>query len=501
MERTDDMKSVLIVGAGIGGLTTALRLAKKGYRVQIVEKNGQAGGRLNQLKKDGFTFDTGPSFFSMSYEFKQFADECGIELPFRYQGVDPLYSVNFSHSPKTFQLYRDIHKLAEQFADVEPDFEEKMNRYLAKSEQIFNGTLDIVVKQNFDSFSDYAHKLTKVNPLLLPILFRNFWDHVSQYFTSAEARQIVSLVSFFLGRTPFDTSAVYSLLSYTEFKHDGYFNVEGGMYKIVEGLVGELKKAGVDICYQTEICGFREGNGKSLSALIDQHGTDWAADYFVINSDAAYFRGKVFKRKDFSVRKLDKMSWTMGVMTMYVGVSCKLPQVHLHNYYLGDNFKEYASKVFKNPGTMEKPYFYVNVISRHNPDCAPPDSEALLFVVPVPDLRYKKDWDDKELIADSILADFSARIGQDIRPLVVSRTIYTPEDWEQQFNLYRGSGLGLAHNITQVGALRPHNFDEVFSNVFYVGASTVPGTGLPMAVIGSKLVVERLEKSDGRVLS
>lgn len=497
MERPKDMKSVLIAGAGIGGLTTALRLAKKGYRVQVVEKNSQAGGRVNRLEKDGFTFDTGPSFFSMSYEFKQFADECGIELPFRYQGVDPLYTVNFSHNPQTFQLYRDIHKLAAQFADVEPDFEEKMNRYLAKSEEIFNGTIDIVVKQNFDSFSDYVHKLTKVNPLLLPILFRSFWDHVSQYFTSPEARQIVSLVAFFLGRTPFDTSAVYSLLSYTEFKHDGYFNVEGGMYKIVEGLVDELNKAGVKICYGTEICGFREAGGKSLSALIDRKGKPWEADYFVINSDAAYFRGKVFNRKAFSVKNLDKMTWTMGVMTMYVGVNCKLPQVHLHNYYLGDNFKEYAGKVFKNPGTMEKPYFYVNVISRHNPACAPPGAEALLFVVPVPDLRYKKDWSDKELIADSILADFSARIGQDIRPSVVSHTIYTPEDWQQQFNLYRGSGLGLAHNMTQVGALRPRNFDEVFSNVFYVGASTVPGTGLPMAVISSKLVVERLEKREG----
>lgn len=496
MEGTTDIKSVLIVGAGIGGLTTALRLVKKGYRVQIVEKNNQAGGRVNQLKKDGFTFDTGPSFFSMSYEFKQFADECGIELPFRYREVDPLYTVNFSHSPLTYHLYKDIHKLAEQFAGVEPDFEEKMNRYLAKSRQLFDNTMDIVVKQNFDSFPDYVRKLTKVNPLLLPILFRNFWGHVSHYFTSAEARQIVSLVAFFLGRTPFDTNAVYSILSYTEFKHDGYFNVEGGMYKIIEGLVGELNKAGVNISYQTEICGFEETNDKQLAALLDQRGKRWTADRFVINSDAAYFRGKVFNRKAFSVKKLDKMTWTMGAMTMYIGINGKLPQVHLHNYYLGNNFREYAGKVFKNPGTMEKPYFYVNVISRHNPDCAPPGAEALLFVIPVPDLRYKKNWDDKELIADSVLADFSARIGQDIRPLVISRTIYTPEDWEQQFNLYQGSGLGLAHSMTQVGGLRPRNFDELFSNVFYVGASTVPGTGLPMAVISSKLVTERLEKSN-----
>ena len=116
-------KTVLVVGAGLGGLATALRLVKKGYKVEIIEKNKQAGGRLNQLKKDGFTFDVGPSFFSMSYEFEEFARDCGIELPFKYVELDPLYSVNFSDNPKTFHLYKDIAKLADQFKDIEPDFE------------------------------------------------------------------------------------------------------------------------------------------------------------------------------------------------------------------------------------------------------------------------------------------------------------------------------------------------------------------------------------------
>lgn len=486
-------KSVLIVGAGIGGLATALRLAKKGYQVHLIEKNGQAGGRLNQLKKDGFTFDTGPSFFSMSYEFTQFAEECGITIPFTYEKVDPLYTVNFSNSPKTYQLYRDIHKLAEQFVDIEPDFERKMNRYLDKSQEIFHDTIDIVVKQNFDSFLDYAMKLKDVNPKQIPVLFRSFWKHVSRYFTSEEARQIVSLVSFFLGRTPFDTSAVYSLLSYTEFRHDGYYNVKGGMYKIIEGLLDELKKAGVEITYNTEIVDCEIAQDK-LVALLDKEQKKWMADIIVINADAASFRGEIFKRKAFSEKKLDKMGWTMGTMTMYVGVRGKLPQVHLHNYFLGKNFKEYAEKVFKNPGTEEKPYFYVNAISKLNPDCAPPGTEALFFVVPVPDLRYKSDWSDRDEIANAILSDFSNRIGQDIRPDIISQTIYTPQEWQDKFNLYKGSALGLAHDMMQVGGLRPKNYDEVFKNVFYTGASTVPGTGLPMAIIGSKLTVERIEK-------
>ena len=243
-------QKVIIAGAGLGGLATALRLAKRGYQVEILERNRQAGGRLNRISKDGFTFDTGPSFFSMSYEFKEFAQDCGIQLPFEYISLDPLYSVNFSDSPKNYFLYRDMEKLAAQFAEVEPDFRVKMERYLKKSEALYHDTIDIVVKSNFDSIPEYLRALMTVNPVHLPVLLKNFWQHVETYFDSKEARQIVSLIAFFLGRTPFDTMAVYSLLSYIEFVNDGYFNVKGGMYQIVEGLVDELDKAGVKIHYK-----------------------------------------------------------------------------------------------------------------------------------------------------------------------------------------------------------------------------------------------------------
>ena len=486
-------KSVLVVGAGIGGLATALRLAKRGYKVEIIEKNSQAGGRLNQLKKDGFTFDTGPSFFSMSYEFKEFAKDCNIELPFKYIALDPLYTVNFSRSPKTYRLYKDIHKLAEQFKDVEPDFEIKMRKYLKNGKALFNDTVDIIVKENYNSVFAYLITLMKVNPVHLPILFRNFWQQVCRYFSSDDAREIISLVAFFLGRTPFDTPAVYTLLSYTEFEHDGYFNVEGGMYKIVEGIVEELRKENVTITYNTEIVDF-VANGRKLDCLVDQNNRQWKSDIVVVNSDAASFRGRIFKRLKFTMEKLDKMEWTMGPLTIYLGLKCKLPQVEHHNYYLGDNFKEYANKVFQSSGTLQKPYYYVNVLSRNNPGCAPEGCESLFFVCPVPDLRFKKDWDDKDEIVNSILADFSKRINQDILPEIVSKTIYTPVDWQNQYNLHRGSGLGLSHKMLQIGAFRPTNFDEVFKNVFYVGASTVPGTGLPITMISSKLVVKRIEK-------
>ena len=163
-----------------------------------------------------------------------------------------------------------------------------------------------------------------------------------------------------------------------------------------------------------------------------------------------------------------------------------------HNYFLGDNYEDYARDVMKNPGTLEKPYYYVNVLSKHNADCAPEGCEALFFVCPVPNLLFKSDWSDKNDIIDSIIADFSERIHQDISKDIVFRMAYTPEDWQDQFNLYKGGGLGLSHSMMQIGAFRPKNYDEKFKNVFYVGASTIPGAGLPMAVISSKLTAERV---------
>jgi len=407
--------------------------------------------------------------------------------------LDPLYTVNFSRSPKTYRLYKDIHKLAEQFKDVEPDFEIKMRNYLKNGKALFNDTVDIVIKENYNSVFAYLITLMKVNPVHLPILFRNFWQQVCRYFSSDDAREIISLVAFFLGRTPFDTPAVYTLLSYTEFEHDGYYNVEGGMYKIVEGIVEELRKENVMITYNTEIVDF-VSNGRKLDCLVDQNNRQWKSGIVVVNSDAASFRGRIFKRPKFSMEKLDKMEWTMGPLTIYLGLKCKLPQVEHHNYYLGDNFKEYANKVFQSSGTLQKPYYYVNVLSRNNPGCAPEGCESLFFVCPVPDLRFKKNWDDKDEIVNSILDDFSKRISQNILPEIVSKTFYTPVDWQNQYNLHRGSGLGLSHKMMQIGAFRPTNFDEVFKNVFYVGASTIPGTGLPITMISSKLVVKRIEK-------
>ena len=487
----DNCKKVIIIGAGLGSLATALRLTTHGYHVEIIEKYHQAGGRLNQLKKDGFTFDVGPSFFSMSYEFKELFDYCNLSNPLQMNELNPVYSVYFSGKKEPYSIYKDLNKLAQEFADIEPNFKEKAEKYLKSAGAIFHDTEHVIIKRNYDNLFQSALALMTVPLKHSPKLVRSMWTELERHFDSEHVKVIFSLVAFFLGSTPFDTPAVYSLLNYTELQHDGYWNIKGGMYKIVEELQKILVSRGVQFHFNTEISDITTKDGKAIS-FRDTKGKEWNADIFICNSDAAAFRGKILKRKKYTQEKLDKKDWTLAPFTIYLGVKGKIDNLHHHNYFLGNNFKQYADNIFKLSVNPEKPYYYVNASSKSNAECAPDGCENLFILCPVPDRRYKNDWSDREQLADTILKDMSERIGFDLIANRITQTIYAPDDWESMFNLYRGSGLGLAHGLNQVAAMRPNNKDEELSNLYYVGASTVPGTGLPIVVISSKLVTERI---------
>lgn len=492
------MKKVCIVGSGLGGLATALRLSSRGYDVTILEKYHQAGGRLNRLEKDGFTFDMGPSFFSMSYEFDELFKDCGMPNPLKMQELDPVYAVYFADRKEPFHIYKNLAKLAEEFKALEPDFERKAKKYLAQAGGIFHSTENVVIKKNFSGIPSYLLSLMQVPLKYSPLLFRSMWTELNKHFESHEVKVIFSLVAFFLGATPFNTPAVYSLLNYTELQHDGYWNIKGGMYNIVKEIKSALEKRGVKFHFNTEIKQVETTDGK-VSAMVDQNNKRWEADLFVSNADAAAFRGKLLKRPAYSEQKLDKLEWTLAPFTIYLGVKGKLDNLHHHTYFLGEGFEDYAKKIFRQSVNPEKPYYYVNVTSRSNPDAAPEGCENLFILCPVPDLRYKPDWSDTEALADTIIADMSERLGYDLKKNTISRTILNPIEWRDKFNLYKGSGLGLAHGLKQVGALRPANKDEELANLYYVGASTIPGTGLPIVVIGSKLVCERIENDYAKV--
>jgi phytoene desaturase len=491
-----DMKKAVIIGSGLGGLATALRLITAGYRVTILEKNKTPGGRLNQLAFDGFKFDIGPSFMSMTYEIEELFRSCGIHASLELKELDPLYQVFFEHHPHPYRIWKDLSRLEEEFAGIEPHLKAKVEHYLARGQKIFDDTEGPIIKRNFYSPMDFLAQIARRDISLLPYLFRNMWQEVERNFSSQEARIIFSLISFFLGATPFETPAIYSLLNYVEFRHNGYWGVKGGMYRLIEELGKILRDRGANFIFETEVKKVLQKNNNAIG-LEDQNGHRWEADVFVCNADAASFRGQILNRPDYNPARLDKMRWGFAPFTIYLGVQGKIENAMQHNYFLGNNFKGYAKKFLSSSISPQRPYYYVNVASKACPDYAPPDCESILILCPVPDLRFKKDWADKEDFADNIIDDFSKRVDFNIAKKTLTKRILTPQDWESMFNLYRGSGLGLCHGIFQVGYFRPKNKDEQLGNFYYVGASTVPGTGLPMVIVGSKLTFERIIHDHG----
>ncbi|MCX7876120.1 MAG: phytoene desaturase family protein [Melioribacteraceae bacterium] len=485
------MKKAIIIGAGLGGIATALRLNKIGYDVTILEKHSTAGGRMNIIEMDGFRFDMGPSFMSMTYEFDEFFNFIGVENPVVFEELEPLYTVNFAGKSKSRKIYKDLKKLEEEFSDVETNLKEKAEKYLKRAGEFFHDTEKTVVKSNFDNKLSYILQLAKVPWKHIPYLQKTVWSEVEKTFESEELRIVFSLVAFFLGATPFQTPAIYSLLNYTEMKHNGYWRVKGGMYRLIEELLKMMKERNIKIYYNTEVTDVNYENN-NVKNVVDQNGKIWEGDIFVSNADAAWFRGKYLNRKKYSEEKLDKMHWTLAPFTIYLGVKGKVNKLEHHNYFLGNNFRGYADTIFTSSIAPQKPYYYVNVLSKSDPTTAPDNHENIFILCPVPDLRYKKDWKDKDELADNIINDLSERIDYDLQKNMVVKKILSPEDWSKTLNLYKGSGLGLAHDINQVGAFRPKNKDEQLKNLYYVGASTTPGTGLPMVIISSKLVTERI---------
>ena len=486
------MKKLIIIGSGLGGLSTALRLSNKGYDITILEKHSTPGGRLNTIEQDGFRFDMGPSFMSMTYEFDDLFKSAGIYNPLIMKELDPIYQVFFEGREKPFRIFKDLMKLDSEFKGIENNLAEKLERYLNKGGEFFHDTEEQVVKSNYKNKLDYILKLSKVPKKHLPYLYRSMWKELEKTFDSEEVRVIFSLVAFFLGSTPFQTPSIYSLLNYTELKHNGYWSVNNGMYSIVREIVKILESRNVKFEFNTEIIRVANNNG-NVAQMVDQNGKMWEADIIISNSDAAAFRGKILKREEYNDKKLDNMHWTLAPFTIYLGVEGKIDSLIHHNYFLGDNFRNYANSIFTSSISPKKPYYYVNASSRSDESCAPEGCENIFILCPVPDLRFKKDWSDKEEFADKIIKDLSSRVSFNISKNIITRKILAPDDWEGMLNLYRGSGLGLAHDLNQVGAFRPKNKDEKFSNLYYVGASTTPGTGLPMVVISSKLVTERIE--------
>jgi phytoene desaturase len=485
--------NVLVIGAGLGGIATASRLARQGYRVTVVEKNGRPGGRTDQLVLDGHRFDVGPTLFLMPEVFAETYAALGEDMVdhLDLQRIDPTYRVYFDDGTE-LALTSNINAMQRQLEAIEPGSFGGYLRYLSEGQRHYQLSLERFVGRNFYSLLDYF------SPGNLPLLFKlkalvKHYDNIGRYFDDPRLKAAFTFQNMYLGLSPYDAPATYSLLQYTELA-DGVWFPMGGMYRVVESLVDVAKGLGVRFIYNAPVRQI-EVDGDQATGVVLDDGRRMAADLVVANADLPYVYRNLLPDEDAADR-IDRMKFTCSTIMFYWGLSKVYPQLGPHNVFLAGDYRASFDRIFDNHTLPDEPSFYVHAPARIDPAAAPNGQDTLMVLVPVGhiDAQAPQDWAAlRDRARATVLQGLADKL--DIRNLadhLKFENVYTPLDWRDRYNLAKGAAFGLSHNFTQVGYLRPQNRHRRYGNLYFAGASTHPGTGLPIVLLSARLVAERI---------
>ena len=484
--------SAIVVGAGIGGLAAAGRLARAGYRVTVLEKSAQAGGRAGRLRRDGFTFDTGPTLFLMPQVFAETYAALGERMTDHLDlvRIDPTYRVHFDDGPR-LDLTGDLHALQSQLEAIEPGSFARALRFIAEGAGAMRLSLDKFVGRNFESLFDYFSLQN------LPLIFRlkalvKHYDNVAGYFKDDRLRRAFTFQNMYLGLSPYDAPATYSLLQYTELA-DGIYFPRGGLYRVIESLQHIAERLGVQMRFDAPVRSIDIAGERATGVTLDS-GEELRAGVIVANADLPYVYNHLLPADPLAPKLLRKR-YTSSSLMFYWGVARSYPQLLHHNVFLAGDYRASFDRIFRDHTLPDEPSFYVCVASRTDPSLAPPALDGLMVLVPVGhmDDRAPQDWRAlTDRAREAVLARLRLIGIDDLREHILFEETFGPPEYRSQLNLVKGSAFGLSHNFAQVGYLRPHNRHARYRNLYFAGASTHPGTGLPIVLLSARLATERI---------
>jgi phytoene desaturase len=490
--RMKSSPSIVVIGAGLGGIAAAARLAKRGYRVTVLEKNNAPGGRCGQIVRDGHRFDVGPTLFLMPEVFAETFQALGerMEDQLDLHRVDPTYRVRFSDGME-LALSSDMNVMQAQLEAIEPGSTRGLLEYLAEGGLHYNLSLERFVGRNFYSLVDYF------SPENLPLLFRlkalvKHYPNIGRYFRSPYLKAAFTFQNMYLGLSPYDAPATYSLLQYAEMV-GGVWYPQGGMYRMIERLVEIAEKLGVAFRFQSTVDRI-EVQGEQAVGVSLEEGEFIPADIVLVNADLPYAYERLLP-ESAEARRLQKLNYTCSTLMFYWGVDKPYPQIDMHNVFLSCAYRESFERIFKDHSLPEDPSFYVHAPARVDPTAAPDGQDTLFVLAPVGHLdeQHPQDWEALTGQARQAVLAGLRKIGvDDLEQHIKFEICYTPHDWKQRYNLAKGAAFSLSHDFWQVGYLRPRNRHDRYKNLFFVGGSTHPGTGLPIVLLSAKLVAERI---------
>jgi phytoene desaturase len=493
-------QTAIVVGAGIGGIATAARLAKNGYRVTVLEKNETPGGRCNQIVRNGHRFDIGPTLFLMPEVWEETFQVLGERMSdhLDLRRIDPTYKVHFDDGLQ-LELTSNIGKMQAQLEAVERTAFTGFLDYLAEGAKHYKISLEKFVGRNFYSLFDYF-SLTN-----LPLIFKLkalevHYRNIGRFFKDERLKAAFTFQNMYLGLSPYDAPATYSLLQYTELA-EGVWYPMGGMYAAIQALVNVAENLGVEFMYNTPVKEILVKKNQ-VTGVLTEDGRVFDADIFVGNADLPYIYKELLP-DPIGAKKLDEKLYTCSTIMFYWGVDKQYPQIAHHNVFLADDYKASFDQIFQDHDLPEQPSFYVHAPARTDPAAAPNGQDTLYVLVPVGhlDAASEQDWGERVNRArQTVLARLSKEMSiDDLESHIKFEIVYQPKVWKERFNLEKGAAFGLSHNFWQVGYLRPQSRHKKFKNLYFAGASTHPGTGLPIVLLSARLTTERILLEKGTI--
>jgi phytoene desaturase len=489
-------KTAVIIGAGIGGITTSIYLAKNGYSVSVFEKNSAPGGRCGQLIREGHRFDLGATMLMMPAIYREIFESLGIPL-FENTDIKPLdnlYKIYFDNND-VIAFSSDKEKMKNQLEKIEPGSYAKSQKYVEDGYEIFQIGMNKLIGRNFDNIFQFANFRNIAMLIKLKTYISN-WKYVKKFFNDTHLRMAYTFQNIYVGQSPFDSPALFSMVPAAELT-EGSFFPKGGMYTIVEKLLAEAKSSGVSFSYNKPV---RKINvfGKKAESIVLEDGSVLPADIVIANADLPYVYRSLLPDRRIS-RRLDSMKYSCSAICFHWGLDKVYPQLGHHSVFLSDGFREGLDRIFKDKSVSDHPSFYIHAPVRSDPDAAPAGHDTLSFIVGSGhvDRMKKQDWDQLRKKTHAAVVQRLQQLGMtDIEEHIKFEICYTPENWETACNITRGSVFGsLAHNLLQMGYFRPHNQHSRYKNIYFVGGSTHPGNGIPNVLLSAKLTAERILKN------
>lgn len=484
-------KSVIVIGAGIGGIVAATHLAQHGLHVTVVEKNSRPGGRCDRLSREGHHFDTGPTLLVMPllYEAEFRALGTSMHDVLELQRVDPTYHLVFDDGSQ-LALTSDLKSMQAQLESMQPGSFQGFLRYMKEGGQHYQLGMEKLVNRDFRAASEFF------TPSNLSLLFRlkpfvNHYRNMSAYFTNPLLKSAFTFQDVYMGLSPFEAPATFSMMSYTELAH-GVFYPKGGMFSIAEALIKLARAAGVEFMFNAPVeridVNARHARG------VDLPDGRLEADVVLANADLPYVYQNLLPR-DGLTKAFDRKRFSCSVISFFWGMDKTYEMLGPHTLFLASDYRENFECIIRDLGLPANPSLYVHAPARLDPSMAPSGQDTLIAIVPVGHIgeNGEQDWGKLRDEARQHVFQRLAILGiTDIESHLKFEMTYTPLSWRKRYNLVKGSTHGLSHTLTQLAYFRPHNRHGRYKNLYFVGASTHPGTGLPTAMVSGRLVAQRI---------